>query len=185
MFVKIIFAVPVNKFYYYSVPDELIKEIEIGKRVEVDFNNRITYGYIIGKENKLRNNIKLNKLKKILDVKDPIPLFNKKNLELAQWISSYYFATLGEVLKIMTPGSFKVKPYQFDNEKSNKKKILLTENQQKIFNELLKLIPPQSALIYGITGSGKTEIYLSLIEEYIKKKSRLFTWYLKFLLPSS
>ena len=41
-----------------------------------------------------------------------------------------------------------------------------TQLQRK--NEAIKKINPKTALLYGITGSGKTEIYFKLIEDTIK-----------------
>lgn len=57
-----------------------------------------------------------------------------------------------------------------DIEKDEKRK--LTEEQEKVINEINKSIKSEENkefLIYGVTGSGKTEIYMQLIEEVINK----------------
>ena len=57
-----------------------------------------------------------------------------------------------------------------DIEKDEKRK--LTEEQEKVVNEINKSIKNEEYkefLIYGVTGSGKTEIYMQLIEEVINK----------------
>jgi len=185
MYAKIVFAIPVNNFYYYLIPDKLVDRIECGQRVKVNFNNRNTYGYVIEKTKKLDKEIAPEDIKVIRDIIDDKPLFNSKIFDLALWISSYYLASLGESLKLMTPGGMRIREYQFDKPVGNKKKVILTEKQDEIFKALKQLDLPDYALIYGITGSGKTEIYLSLIEYFIKKKSKLSIWFLRYRLPNN
>lgn len=51
------------------------------------------------------------------------------------------------------------------------KKIILSDEQNEAYNGLLSLYKDDSAkgaLLYGITGSGKTQVYLKLIDEAIK-----------------
>ena len=52
------------------------------------------------------------------------------------------------------------------------KKLQLTSEQKKAFDEINESIQNnenREYLIYGVTGSGKTEIYLQLIDEILKK----------------
>lgn len=51
------------------------------------------------------------------------------------------------------------------------KPIALNDEQKKAFDcilPLLKKADPKAALLYGVTGSGKTHVYIKLIEEAIK-----------------
>ena len=57
-------------------------------------------------------------------------------------------------------------------ETAEQKPIDLTEEQQKAFSGLLadyKEGTGKTALLYGITGSGKTSVYLKLVDEVIKE----------------
>ena len=52
------------------------------------------------------------------------------------------------------------------------KKLILTDEQNKAYSTIGKAIDEnryEEFLLYGVTGSGKTEIYLQLIEKTIKK----------------
>ena len=53
---------------------------------------------------------------------------------------------------------------------SNYKKVELTTEQERVVNEVSSSIgKKETYLLYGVTGSGKTEVYMSIIENVIKK----------------
>ncbi len=56
-------------------------------------------------------------------------------------------------------------------ESKAKEKVVLTKQQQKAFDNLLLKFQNGGgvSLLYGITGSGKTSVFLALIDEVIKK----------------
>lgn len=57
--------------------------------------------------------------------------------------------------------------------------ITLSEHQQKAFKEILSQFEThQTVLLHGVTGSGKTEIYIKLIDEVLKQGKQVL-----YLLP--
>ncbi len=64
----------------------------------------------------------------------------------------------------ITEEQFFRSPYQ--NLTTVKKDFTLTVSQQKAFDGI-RATDKQTTLLYGVTGSGKTEIYLSLIEQVV------------------
>ena len=115
MYAKLVFSIPVNKHYYYSIPEDLEDIVKVGYRVKVDFNNRDTYGYVIEITDKIDSKISLKDIKSVLDIIDEHPIFNDNILNLANWISSYYFTALGETLKLMTPAVCNSREYVFED----------------------------------------------------------------------
>ena len=59
--------------------------------------------------------------------------------------------------------------------KNENKKLKLSDEQQKAYNEVSKSIEEdrfEEFLLYGVTGSGKTEIYMQLIEKVLEKNKK-------------
>jgi len=175
MFVEVVFPIPVDKSYFYSVPEELKDKIKFGIRIKADFNNRKTYGFVIDIKNEIEDKEILDKVKLIEGVIDTEPLINEFTFKLAKWVKDYYITSLGEVLKVMIPSAIKLRePSERDFNLTKKPLSILTESQEKIYNEILKMKSGEACLIYGVTGSGKTEIYFKLIDNFIKKKSKFY-----------
>lgn len=172
-----------TKTFSYLIPDELKNNIHIGMPVLVPFGkSRKIKAYVVGFSDYLEEGIKAKYIDEILD---STPMFNLEYLKLLEWVANYYFSDLPTVLKTALPAKFfekNVKNYRtpkkeqiiFKNKKEENALHKLSEEQEKIYNEIKHVNAPIS-LLHGITGSGKTEIYFKLIEDTIKNgKNVLF-----------
>lgn len=169
-----------TKTFSYLIKEEDKDKIKIGQAVSLPFGKtRKIQGWVVGFSNYLEEGIKAKEIEEILE---PEPLFNIEYLKLLENIAQYYFCDLQTVLKCAIPEKFfeknlkkyrepKIKNKIFDTLKENSD-IKLTPAQEKIYNEITK-ISPKEALLYGITGSGKTEIYFKLIEDTIKQGKKV------------
>ncbi len=92
--------------------------------------------------------------------------FSKKQLELARFIASYYFSSLGEALGVMFPFCESESDDAWEEVATS---ISLTKKQKDAL-EFLKSHP--ISLLFGDTGSGKTEVYMQYFEEMIAQKKR-------------
>jgi primosomal protein N' (replication factor Y) len=101
-------------------------------------------------------------VKKVKRVVDTEPLFDADYLELARWVGSMYFASLGETLAAMIPGARREAEgpaLAVDQEEIAEQPLNLSDEQNQAVENILK----QSGGLYylfGITGSGKTEVFL-------------------------
>src|SRR5690349_7136062 len=106
LFVDVILPVPLAQAYTYAVPDEYREQIEIGKRVIVQFGKQKLYSALIWS---VHNNPPLHhKPKPLLDVVDENVIVSKQTLELWQWIAGYYMCTPGEVMAAALPSGLRL-----------------------------------------------------------------------------
>ena len=166
-----------TKTFSYLIPENLKDEIKIGQAVSIPFGRRKENlkAYIVGFSDYLEEGIKAKEISEILESE---PLFSSQYLQLLEWVSSYYFCDIQAVLNTALPQKFfeknvkkyrkpKIKNKIYDAEKIQAN-TELSPAQKKVYDEI-KRINAKTSLIYGITGSGKTEIYFKLIEDTIKQ----------------
>ncbi|NUN08480.1 MAG: primosomal protein N' [Ignavibacteriaceae bacterium] len=102
MYVEVVFPLPFEKAFTYSVPDELVDKAEAGKRVSAPFGKRVITGFIT---NALPEPAFLSaeKIKPIRDIIDDIPLISSKEIEFYKWLADYYICSLGEAMRLASP----------------------------------------------------------------------------------
>ena len=103
--------------------------------------------------------------------------YSSEQIEIAKFIASYYFSSLGEALALFVPFKSTVGSVYRLNEIMVSKPTLpiLSNDQQQAYEELLT---KDKALLFGVTGSGKTEVFISLMMKIIAEKKRCI-----FLMP--
>ena len=97
--------------------------------------------------------------------------YTSKQMDIAKFISYYYFSSMGEALSLFIPylKSISEEPIK-DIEKIIKPQ--LSQNQNEAYNSLSK---KDNALLFGVTGSGKTEIFISMMIDMVDSgKSSIF-----------
>lgn len=92
---------PVYQTFHYRIPAKLRHQASVGKRALVPFGRRQVTGYIISFASACP--VPAAKLKDLLKVLDPEPLFEPGMLEFFRFCAQYYFAPLGEVIKSALP----------------------------------------------------------------------------------
>ncbi len=257
LYVRIALSLPLPQPLTYIWPKALPFQPSVGWRVLVPLGKRKIAGYVVQTETTLQIERTGPKhryaYKDVLAILDEEPLFGQNELKFYNWISQYYLASLGEVLRTALPASMNLRSYKavkilpqglwalkkgvFSTEQESqilsclkptgklpikdlqkkrsrsiekaltslqnkgfieeclifkgkqKQKIpeadidslspsqaclpppLLTVQQKKVVEEIIACLGKNSFqpfLIHGVTGSGKTEIYLQVIEQALK-----------------
>ena len=238
MYIEVLVGLKTNridKTFTYNVPNDLIKNIQIGKRVLVPFMNKKLEGFVLS----ISNNKVDYEVKDIIEIIDDEPILNSELLELGKYISKKTLSPLSSSYDAMLPSALKSKKLNGIGKKYvsylviNKKIDSLTGKQLEIYNlikekektlknevtkisvssvntllkkEIIKEIKEEiyrlnsnvnkleqkielnedqknvikevlnnkqkfkSYLLHGVTGSGKTEVYMNIIDEIIKDK---------------
>lgn len=107
LFVDVALPVPLNQTFTYKVAPELRSDAAMGKRVLVPFGRRQMTGYIVSVHQSPSDDIK--KLRSIIDIIDPVPLFDETRGKFYSWLSSYYFAPIGEAIDLICPAPVAIK----------------------------------------------------------------------------
>lgn len=177
MYLEIILNLPVNQGFTYSYipPDNEKPELkpEIGKRAEIMFGNKKTEGFIINILDHIPENcpVDASKIRPIKRIIDKEPLFGTELIEMAKWISHYYLCTLGEAVFAMIPSGRRetgAGGFSFEEEVSAKSSITLSDEQESAVNSILNS-SDIFHYVYGPTGTGKTEVFLSLAEKILEQ----------------
>lgn len=159
-----------NQTYFYEVA--LLKSPL--ESLTYQTNRAIELGQLIlvslGKRKTLNNAVVVKEVEKpefkCADIQEITPYFYDKNmLSIAKFIASYYVCSLGEALSLYTP--FEKVQQSFNQEFQSD--ISLSKEQQEAYEFLKK---HKQALLFANTGSGKTEIYIKTIEEYLNQKQQ-------------
>jgi primosomal protein N' (replication factor Y) len=106
LFVDVIVPLAVPNKYTYRVPVEMNDEVEIGKRVLVQFGKSKFYSAIVYK---VHDKAPADYVAKYIDsVIDEKPIVLQKQLGLWDWIAYYYMCGPGEVMNAALPSALKL-----------------------------------------------------------------------------
>ena len=157
--------------YAYAYDDSL----ETGQLVVIDFRNKEDVGVVLGEvdESKDEYSGKIKKIISILPYKIP-----KEYVKFCEFVSSYNLSNLGNILKVVVQFSINniLSPEKeiksIKAEKSHD--VTLSEEQIYSVNKMQKFSDTFKVfLLHGITGSGKTEVFLEFAKNIIKKGKQI------------
>lgn len=162
--------------YYFEVaPNKIIRQdkghftyshtdnLKIGQIVKVEVGKKVMLGVVIKKVSK-PNNYKTKVIDSIVDS----VIIPEKLVLLSLWMSTYYLTHLALIIQSILPkGIDKKRRLNSHNDSKNHSRkrtnYLLNKEQSSVLQELNKHTDG-TFLLQGITGSGKTEIYINLIK---------------------
>ena len=168
----------VDRVFQYRIPPQLLGEIQVGMQVCVPFGsgNRTRKGYVVDISEKAEYDV--TKMKSIAGIVAGSVTADSRIISLAWWMKERYGSTMNQALKTVLPVKRKVKARNRQVVRSmvdvqiKEAEILLNGEQRQIAEDFCSRYDRGDrapSLIYGITGSGKTEVYMEMISHVLKQ----------------
>lgn len=189
MWVEVALPLPVDSLFTYKIPEKLISEIQVGHHVLVPFRNRSLTGIAV----KIIDSHSIVSVspKELLSLTDMYQKISPYHLELTKWISENYACSWGESLLLVSPflrKSMKIFYKDYD------KRVISSHETKMSYDADLKALPfsltqeqvsaikciedsvekseHKTFLLFGVTSSGKTEVYLHAIQRVLEKRKQ-------------
>lgn len=193
MWAEVALPLPIEHLFTYTVPEKFLGAVRIGQPVLVPFRNRFLNGIIvnISSANPVHSPVnrdaavssEMKGIHAILNPAEPVPL---QLLNLTRWIAEKYACSWGEALAVVFSSWGRQKNFACrDESRSDSSSFAeeireiradksaaysLTEEQLAALKKIKEAIlncEPKIFLLFGVTSSGKTEIYIQAIETFI------------------
>jgi len=168
-------GVPLARLFEYALPDGL--SVQVGDRVVVPLGARQQIGVVL--ETQAESALPAERMKPIAAVRDDAPRLSAEWLELMRFLSSYYQRPLGEtIVSALPPRLRSVKPLPrkalVPPKEALPARFVPTHELRAEQKDAMQRIARSSGqfeafLLHGVTGSGKTEVYLHLIAGVIER----------------
>lgn len=177
-YLDVVFNLPTPGPFTYLLPQGGARREEgeaptggLGFRVKAPFGRRSLVGYVVGEgAEPLHAGYQVKEIERVVDAE---PLFDGPYLELARWVAGMYYSSLGEALATMLPGGKRESRIAVLSEDGE-----LPEGGHELSKEQSAALegilegdgagsPLRSSYLFGVTGSGKTEVFLQAAERTI------------------
>ncbi|MDR1900061.1 MAG: primosomal protein N' [Treponema sp.] len=191
VYLDLVFDIPSGQTFSYRMDAK--GEAMPGKRAMAPFGRRESLGYIVARREAPPEGIDEKDIKAVRRVVDRECLFDRRDLDLASWMAGYYLCGLGQALAAMIPSGRRpgipaLLPGEVEEIAGTP--LELSEEQRQALEAITappspgaasgsrpspaaslpsapsppSLPPPPMFYLYGITGSGKTEVFLRSAE---------------------
>ncbi len=173
MEVEVLF--PINAGHFtYAVPEELRGDIKVGVRVSAPFRGTTRVGIITG----INGPSGRAGLRPLMGVIDKQPLLTDGLLSLMRWLTNYYMSSPGIVLKNILPSGLLLlrrpgRPRIVYGKATRLTGLVrLNKEQDRAVKEICRE-EKGVFLLHGVTGSGKTEVYIHVIKSLPEGKGAI------------
>ena len=162
----------------YFIPEHLEEDIKKYQIVEIPLKDKIEIALVLDIVSD--TDIEASKIKSLIGLKTDHVYLKAYQWELIAWITKNYFTLIHNAVSLFFPRNLKekIKNEKIEKEFEKLEKLdpkysfsynrSLTEKQLSVYSAVLNS-KNHKHLLYWITGSWKTEIYIHLIRKYLDK----------------
>jgi primosomal protein N' (replication factor Y) len=170
-FCQVAIDTPLRQLFDYRLPAS--QGVMPGMRVRVPFGRREVVGLVMRLSS--TTDIAPDKLREVQAVLDDAPLLGAAEIALLEWAANYYHHPVGEVVATALPKGLRVLRKRPPGPPSSKAAAMkkeaaareapyaLSDAQQTALQALQAATGTGNYLLDGVTGSGKTEVYLQAV----------------------
>lgn len=181
-YVQVALPLPLRQTFTYKIPDEFSGEVIVGSALLVPLGSRTLTGYAV--QLSLRKSADApERLKEVIEVVDRGPLFTPDLMNVTRWIADYYLCGWGEALRAALPHKAirrqstelspdALPPLDGVDVEYEAPPFDLTPQQRKVLEPLSSALREQrymTAVLHGVTDSGKTAVYEALVAEVLEQ----------------
>jgi len=169
---RVALDLPLSRLFDYRVADD--PALAVGARLRVPFGRQEKVGVLVSFATV--SEVAPEQLKDAVRIEDDLPPLPPEFFRLCAFAAQYYQVPLGEAIHQALPPALK-KPQPTARRKTKKQISMrspvappdLNPEQKHAVDCISAAEGFQTFLLYGVTGSGKTEVYLRLIEHALAK----------------
>jgi len=176
---------PLPQLFDYALPDAVRADPGlVGRRVRVPFGNGEKVGVVAGLGGPADVALRTGELRRVSELLDDAPLLDGELLASLRWLARYLHAPLGEVLATALPAALRRgKPVPAADARPRRRRCAApvepveqvaapvpNPDQQRAIEAVLAAAGGFAPLLLdGVTGSGKTEVYLHAIADCLAR----------------
>ncbi len=181
LFADIVIPVAVSGSFTYAVPEEMRGSVRRGSLVTVPFGqSRSAAGMVVKVHDTAPEDFTVRDINSLLPGE---PALSERLTDFLMWISEYYMAYPGEVMKaaIPSPEDLPGRPVKRRQKETPVAETPVTvapaelnRVQGEAHDAIRRLFAEHdTVLLHGVTSSGKTEIYIHLMREYLGQERQV------------
>ncbi|WP_374029414.1 primosomal protein N' [Bdellovibrio bacteriovorus] len=148
--------------------------LQRGQLVNVPLGRRKVKGLVLGPTDKVPD----FEIKSIDSIDEEYQALPEPFVKWLEWLAQYYIHPIGQVVQSAFPPLRKT-----DKQRQSKRPpvipklesdsaLHLTEEQETCFKDISQHAHFSTHLVFGVTGSGKTEVYLRLLDKVLQEGKR-------------
>lgn len=176
-FADIIIPVAVNGFFTYGLPEEIRPSVHRGSLVTLPFGkSSVATGLVVRVHDSPPEGLSVRQITGLLPGEVAL---NERLTDFLLWVSDYYMAYPGEVMKAAIPSADDLpgRPLRRRRREAEEEPAIapvgpaeLNKTQQEAHDSIRQLFAERdTVLLHGVTSSGKTEIYIHLMQELMSQ----------------
>lgn len=148
--------------------------LQRGLLVDVPLGKRTVKGLVLGSTTETPE----FEVKSIIDIDSEYSALPEHFIKWLEWLAQYYLHPIGQVVASAYPPLRKTEKARASKRPpvipilDGDSALNLTPEQKQCFESISQYQDFSTHLLFGVTGSGKTEVYLRLLDEVLKRGQR-------------